>query len=128
MMKNILKYMTIALMAFTCVGFTACGGDDDDNLDGGSSSSNVLVGTWTKHIGSWPDTFIFYSDGTGVYKNGNNNGTYQTGIVYSIKSYSGNKGTVYIKYNDDGYSETRGFTINGNRLRFENELEDYIKQ
>ena len=37
MKKNILNWMAIALMAFVCVGFTACGSDDDDS----SSSSNT---------------------------------------------------------------------------------------
>ena len=47
MRKEQLCWMTIMLMAFVCVGITACGGDDDDN--GGSSGSEAqLVGSWKK--------------------------------------------------------------------------------
>ena len=45
MKKQLLGWMTIALMAFVCVGFTACGSDDDD--EGGSGNSSV-VGMWKR--------------------------------------------------------------------------------
>lgn len=52
MKKNILNWMTITLMAFVCVGFTACGGDDDDNSGGGGADTRALVGSWKKVFAS----------------------------------------------------------------------------
>lgn len=43
MKKNVFSRMTIMLMAFVCVGFTACG-DDGDNEGVGNTSD--FVGTW----------------------------------------------------------------------------------
>ncbi len=39
--KNLLKLMSIVLVAMLSVGFTSCGNDDDDEL-----SSNSIVGHW----------------------------------------------------------------------------------
>ena len=44
MKKNILNWMAIALMAFVCVGFTACGSDDDDDDDDDGGSSSIVNG------------------------------------------------------------------------------------
>lgn len=41
MIKNNFNWMTIALMAFVCVSFTACGGDDDSSSDGNSGNGSA---------------------------------------------------------------------------------------
>lgn len=41
MKKNILSWMTIALMAIVCIGFASCGGSDDDNNGGGGSNGSA---------------------------------------------------------------------------------------
>ena len=49
MKKNIFSWLTIALMAIVCVGFSACGSDgDDDGGNGGGGSTSDLVGTWKR--------------------------------------------------------------------------------
>ena len=71
MKKNILNWMTIALMAFAvCAGFAACGSDDDDDNGGGSSAPVPagLIGTWEKTEGAPKHymSFTFNADGTGT--------------------------------------------------------------
>lgn len=43
MQKKLFSWMTIALMAFVCVGFAACGSDDEDDNGGGSSSGSASI-------------------------------------------------------------------------------------
>ena len=74
MKKTIFGWMTIALMAFVCASFVACGGGSDDDAGGGVNAS-PLVGTWnltesgSNSDSSWQgsDTFVFNADGTGTY-------------------------------------------------------------
>ena len=49
-MKKLFSWMTIALMAFACVSFTACGGSDDNDNGGGGNGAGErsLVGSWKK--------------------------------------------------------------------------------
>lgn len=47
-----MSIMTIALMAFVCVGFAACSSDDDN---GGGSGDKSLIGTWRKYSSSSQD-------------------------------------------------------------------------
>ncbi len=65
MKKNILNWMTIALMAFVCVGFAACGGDDDDDDRGGSGGGTAKVNGQT------------YNFVNGYWDAGSNNTTFE---------------------------------------------------
>lgn len=40
MKKNVFSWMTVMLMAFVCVGITACGGDDDDEAPNPEENSD----------------------------------------------------------------------------------------
>lgn len=53
MKKNLLNWMTIAMMVLVCVGFTACGSDDDDNGGGGSKSTTVDGKSYGLGYGFW---------------------------------------------------------------------------
>lgn len=55
MQKKLFSWMTIMLMAFVCVGFTACGSDDDDNGGGGSGGGSTKVNgqSYNMSYGFW---------------------------------------------------------------------------
>ena len=73
MKKCILNWMTIALMAFVCVGLLSCSKSDDKSGDSGGNN-NPLVGTWSftksgsSSDGTWSqtDTFVFNANNTGT--------------------------------------------------------------
>ena len=43
MKKNLFSWMSFLMMAFVCVGFAACGGDDDGGNGGGSGSGSGTI-------------------------------------------------------------------------------------
>ena len=54
MKKNIMSWMTIALMAFVCVGFAACSSDDDNGGGGsGGGSTKVNGQSYNLSYGFW---------------------------------------------------------------------------
>ena len=117
MKKNFLNWLTVMLMAFVCVGFAACGGDDDDN--GSSAQSNVLVGKWEgSHSESYFEDYTFNSDGTGEldYRDGGIGGT--RSFKYKIKNQRTDNGTIYgevaVEFTKGG-SYTWDFKISGGK-------------
>ena len=74
--------MTIMMMAFVSVGFTACGSDDDD--DNGRGSSSNLTGWWmTESWKGWDgydfcEALHFINDNTVDYYSFVANGKYWT--------------------------------------------------
>ena len=121
MKKNIFSWMTIMLMAFVCVGFTACGDDDDNGETGGGDSSGSgtfqgakrvfgdnLVKVFTHSTSShWEFTY----DANGFMTKAKE-GTYSNNYDYEI-SYSGNIITAK-KYKDGEYRKTMTVTIGSN--------------
>ena len=100
MKKSIFCWMTIALMAFVCVGFSACGSDDDDNGGGNNEIINRLVGTWQR--GS--ETLIINANRTGSlsgagtaefykskdeYKKTSENGSFKVNNPYKVRKEDG---------------------------------------
>lgn len=69
--------MTIVMMAFACVGLSACSSDDDDNGggSGSNSSSGVTVsakyGYYTKESGDWCFWFFNKTPGSDGWFSGN---------------------------------------------------------
>ena len=147
MKKNIFNWMTIALMAFMCVGFAACGGSGDDGSNGGyqqGAGNNVLVGTWkcsTTHPWDIQATLIFKSDGSGsidrIDRWSNDDGnfveTYSAQFRYSILTVDANTQSGYVRIvitsnttsSDDDVSYKVGqkydlnFSIGGNTLHLD---------
>lgn len=129
MKKSILSWMTIALMAFVCVGFAACGGSDDDDDGGGSSSSNPLYGTWkasgSNSYWSWTETLTF-SKSTATYEaiyikpSGEKQRDYDT-WNYNVVDYSNGAGHVYeLATSGDRRGQERvvTFVISGKSLTY----------
>ena len=94
MKKNILGWMAIALMAFMCVGFAACGGsgDDDNGSRGGGNLSELQIRESLEYgTGTWSITEI-NEDGdvihyTMTFKDGTTNGYSHAAFVpYSVSA------------------------------------------
>lgn len=124
--------MTIALMAFVCVGFAACGGDDDDDnggMPGGGVSGDIpmeLLGTWNCDAGKRYLSFTFNADGTGTGTVTYEGDTRESNREYTF-AYTVSNGTVTctgieIYYDTDGKvtenkNWTTTFTFTGNVLK-----------
>ena len=110
MKKNILSWMTIVLMAFMCIGFSACGGDDDDNGGGsGGSGGQVrdanLIGTWCVYRDYGNDgilTFLVFDESGNLtqraYEIGKSQGqlTWQAGGTKSFNYKLKGGGNIWI--------------------------------
>ena len=127
MKKYLFSWMTIALMAFVCVSFSACGGDDDDNAGGGHSSTadgqstgafqgakrvfgDNLVKAMTSSSGTrWEFTYDAKGFMTKAKKTDNSKSkTYEYNISYSENMIS------YSRYSDGKFKETQTASIGSN--------------
>lgn len=97
MRKNVSIWMAIALMAFVCINFVACGKDSDDNAEIPAD----LAGTWYKVSGSSKHNmeFTFNSDGTG------------TGHINHNNIISMNQFIFKYNYKSNGRVECKGTRI-----------------
>ena len=128
MKKNIFSWMTIMLMAFVCVGFTACGGGDDDSDGGvGGGSHNTSGGQSTgtfqgakrvfgenlvKAVSSEGSRWEFTYDANGFMTKARSGSSGKDSYDYEI-SYSGNNITAK-KYQEGQYRKTITVTIGSN--------------
>ena len=137
--------MTIMLMAFVCVGITACGGDGDSN--GGNGGSTSLVGKWMrvyKHeihwqlnsAGEWELTSQqekTYTEGTGFLFNSDNTAklldfeadgsyTFETDASFNYKVENGHLYLLEINASDtDGWEDWGEITFSGEQFQLSRE-------
>lgn len=126
--------MTIALMAFVCVGFSACGSDDDDNGGGNNEIINRLVGTWQR--GS--ETLIINANRTGnlsgagtaefykskdEYKKMSENGSFKVNNPYKVRKEDGEVWFLIDFTYTSG--EASGWTIDW-EIGYDEDEPDYI--
>lgn len=128
MKKNILDWITIALMAIVYIGFTSCGGDDDSSgTSGGGNSSKAdgqstgtfqgakrvygdnLVKATTSSTGS---RWEFIYDAKGFMTNAKQTDELNKSYEYKI-SYSENVMT-FSRYSNGKFKETRTASIGSN--------------
>ena len=123
-----MSWMTIALMAFVCVSFTACGSDDDDNGGNGSNSSG-LVGTWRTYSSTSDGTpsetlghvlWVFQSDGIMYEHDIDDNLNIEAGSTETFKYRTENGHLFTDKLKSDGYrndwKDEGAYTIKGDIL------------
>lgn len=89
MLKRILPLL---LAAVALAGFTSC--DDED-----SPYSSPLVGEWVLDS-AYPDTFVFYDNGTGEYYGVNDLGIPDVWAI-DWQSYSGSQLSIYFLQSGD---------------------------
>jgi len=123
--KYLWRFLTLVMVAFLGICFTACGDDDDDDGGSGTVNSNI-VGTWVAHSGKRTASYTFNSNGKGTssYSFNGSSGYWSKGGGNFNWSFSGNKvilkGGHWSDVNVDGetdegtYNET--FEYNGNTL------------
>lgn len=116
MKKNIVTWMTIALMAFLCAGLAACGGDDDDTSGGGGyggGTASGLNGSWVRDDPRFPGSTEHWT-----FNNGKFDGHYHY-IVTSMNfdylkgesgSYTVNSETHTINLSIEWTYETKDMT------------------
>lgn len=136
--------MTIAMMAFVCVGFAACGGDDGNGgSDSGSGGSNgTLSGKWKKiseretqytldENGKWVVTvdegekastsgsgFIFEGkNATLVYFKSDGSYELETDDLFEFKVQDGHLYLLELDIHDtDGFEDYGAINITGNEF------------
>lgn len=134
--KYLFGMLTMLMVAFANLCFTACGDGDDEEEQGGGGSQSVLVGSWytswdkeTSSAGtSGYETWTFKNDGTGSYSGsnqdydryGNKNGSPYTWnesfrYEYVYDTYL-KTGTFMIRYSGSSTYSTETFELNGDKL------------
>lgn len=135
MKKYLFSWMTIALMAFVCVSFTACGGsDDDDNAGGGNGGGErSLVGSWKKIYSSsnsggslyeedkpWgeaADGVIFKGDGTcQEVRFAGDLSVERIKTEYTLKFVDGHLYTHKVGNDEDDWKDRGVWTVSGDVL------------
>ncbi len=114
MKKHLLSWVTIAMMAFVCVGFAACGSDDDnDGGEGGNAGS--LVGDWKK---VFKTKKVFEKNSSGEWE------LKRT----EEKTYEGKSSSTGIRFKADGKAVELTVKSDGSRSeddeQFQYKLED----
>ena len=87
MKKYLFGWMSIAMMAFTCVGFASCGDDDDDTRK--TIDDNVLIGTWVLNFGEEDYCLLTFSENGKVRYREYDNGKWEEDETYNY-TYSNN--------------------------------------
>ena len=115
MKKNLLGWMTIALMAFVCVGFAACGSDDDDNGGGGA---NGITGMWKR---TYKLEIDYRKNSSGQWEEtSRKEKTYEDREAHGfLFQQNGKAESIYIETDGSYYSENKygfDYKIEGGKL------------
>ncbi len=118
MKKDLLKWMTILMVAIVSISFVSCSNDDDNNKQDDEETTTSIIGTWRD---SWDDgpcgytAYSFFDDGTGLYFDKGNGAECFT-YTYNVPSNN-----VSIEYNEYDKEQMTVSKVTSNTLVMDGE-------
>lgn len=118
MKKDLLKWMTILMVAIVSISFVSCSNDDDNNKQDDEETTTSIIGTWRD---SWDDgpygytAYSFFDDGTGLYFDKGNSAECFT-YTYNVPSNN-----VSIEYNEYDKEQMTVSKVTSNTLVMDGE-------
>lgn len=102
------RWLVLLLVAVFGMSLASCSDDDDDDDKGG------IVGTWEEKWDDWGCTFVFSSNGTGIYQEYGYEEDNSDGFRFKYKMNDSRSGEIIIldEYGDE--DESLPFRIDGN--------------